>query len=117
MKENAMTKSLILSLVMAGFVLGAECGAADSHHDPMCSGVAEACQKAGYSNMSSAAHKRGKSLSDCMDKVVEGEKVKGVTLDPADPALGQCKAVFKAEGASAAGKKSSDSHTSAKKSH
>lgn len=64
-----------------------------SYSEPACSGVKAACEKGGYSKGARPVQSKSPQ-HDCMDKLVAGQKVEGVTLDPADPLLGQCKAAL-----------------------
>ncbi|NJL25886.1 MAG: hypothetical protein HC902_12435 [Calothrix sp. SM1_5_4] len=65
-----------------------------------CSDLKEACVKAGFKR--GAHRENGKGLmADCMAKLVKGEKVDGVLMDPADPAIGSCKEALVQRGGSA----------------
>ena len=83
-----MFKSLLaLAFVFSGAAF-AHNHEGKEHGTGECKMVKEACEKAGFAK---GGHKDGKGLiMDCMGKFAKGEKVEGVALDPADPALKPC---------------------------
>lgn len=87
--------SLVTSLVLSsGLAMAAQTpSAALPQNDPACSGLKEACQKAGYVGGPDQATGKGSS-KDCMEKVASGIPVEGVPFTAEDPTLATCKAVM-----------------------
>jgi hypothetical protein len=86
---------IVLAFVFCGSAFAHEGdhghGGGPGHHGGMgeCKPLKEACEKAGFTM---GGHKKdGKGIIvDCMGKFAKGEKVEGVSLDPADPTLKPC---------------------------
>lgn len=87
-------KSLCLAalLILVSPLAQAGGGKHNKRHmnDPQCEVLRKACDHAGYKKGQHGSKDKG-LYKDCMDKLVDGLKVKGVSLDPKDPAVDQCR--------------------------
>jgi hypothetical protein len=94
MKKNRVRhnfRSLLCSLFIIALFVGPALQADEvtEHHDGPCIKIMEACKNAGFGAKSSAADK--KSLSkNCIQPLLAGQKVSGVSVDVAD--INACKA-------------------------